>query len=167
MMSRHMRLSIILGLALLPFRAVAQVAELEPVAASASVRSEIVAVLTSYYDALSDRDWERFAVHFWPGATITTVWQSPDDSLPRVTSYTVPAFVEQAPEGPGSKEIFEERMLSAGVHARSGLAMVFARYRARFGDPGEIAEWEGLDAFSLMKHDGEWRIVSLSFAPDS
>ncbi|NIM51053.1 MAG: hypothetical protein GTO22_17690 [Gemmatimonadales bacterium] len=79
---------------------------------------------------------------------------------------TVPEFVEQAPSGPGSREIFEERMLSAEVHARADLATVFTRYRARFGDVGQVAEWEGIDSFALLKHDGEWRIVSLSFAAE-
>ena len=71
-----------------------------------------------------------------------------------------------APQGPGSREIFEERMLAAEVHARGDLATVFARYHARFGDPGAIAEWEGIDSFSLMRHEGEWRIVALSFVSE-
>lgn len=46
------------------------------------------------------------------------------------------------------------------------LLTVFARYRARFGDPGNVTEWEGTDLFSLSRFSGEWRIISLSFAPD-
>jgi hypothetical protein len=166
-MFKRVSLSILQGLAVLTAGAAAQVADLEPALVPDTVRAEIVGFLTSYYDALSDRDWGRFSAHFWPGATITTVWQAPGETTPRVTSYTVPAFIEQAPAGPGSKEIFEERMLSAEVHMRSGLGMVFARYRARFGNPGDVSEWEGLDSFALLKHAGEWRIVSLSFAPES
>ncbi len=132
-----------------------------------SVRSEVLEFLTGYYDAFSDRDWERFAEHFWTGATITTVWQPPGESGPRVVVTTVPEFVEQAPAGPGSREIFEERMLSAEVRARGNLALVYAKYRARFGDPGDVMEWEGVDAFTLLEHDGEWRIVSLAFAPEN
>ena len=68
--------------------------------------------LEAYYADFSARDWDAFASHFWPGATITTIWQPPGESQMRVVSSSVPAFVEQAPDGPGSKEIFSERMKS-------------------------------------------------------
>ena len=131
-----------------------------------SVRQMVIDFVESYYDALSDRDWERFAEHFWPGATIVTIWQPVGEASERVFPSTVAQFVERAPEGPGSREIFEERMLSARVSVEKNLATVFTRYRARFGDPGDIMEWEGTDQFALMKFGGKWRIVSLSFAAD-
>ncbi len=153
-------------LALAPAGAAAQVPALEPSLISDSVRADLLAFLESYYSAFSDRDWIRFAAHFWPAATITTVWQPPGEAQARVTVTTVPEFVRQAPAGPGSREIFEERMLAAELHVRGTLAQAFARYRARFGDPGDIAEWEGIDSFALLHHDGEWRIVALSFAAE-
>ena len=163
-----MRLALILALVILltPGGVHAQVETLEPQPVADSLRAEILGFLTSYYDAFSDRDWDRFAAHFWPDATLTTVWQPPGKASPRVVVSTVDQFVEQAPQGPGSREIFEERMLAAEVHARAGLASVFTHYRARFGDPGEVTEWEGTDSFSLMQHQGEWRIVALTFAAD-
>jgi hypothetical protein len=150
----------------IPVRTAAQVPALEPAPVVDSTSAEVLAFLESYYDAFSDRDWDRFATHFWPGATITTVWQAPGEPAPRVTVTAVPDFVRQAPEGPGSREIFEERMLAADVTVRGTLAQAFARYQVRFGDPGEIAEWEGIDSFSFLWHDGQWRIVSLSFASE-
>ncbi len=156
----------VLSLVLAAAPSLAQVPALPPVPVPDSVRSEVLEFLASYYDAFSDREWGRFAEHFWPGATITTVWQPPGEPGPRVVVTTVPEFVEQAPAGPGSREIFEERMLSAEVRARGNLALVYAKYRARFGDPGDVMEWEGVDAFTLLEHDGEWRIVSLAFAPE-
>ena len=120
--------------------------------------------LEAYYDAFSDRDWPRFRESFWSGATLTTVWQPPGEDAPRVEAVTVPEFVARAPEGPGSREIFEERMLSADVRTRGDLATAWVRYRARFGDPGEVAEWEGTDVVTLLRHDGAWRIVSLAYA---
>jgi hypothetical protein len=41
------------------------------------------------------------------------------------------------------------------------------RYQARFGDPDDVMEWRGVDAFTLMRRGGEWRIVELAFVPDS
>ena len=143
-----------------------QVPELNAVPVPDSLRTEVLEFITSYYTAFSDRDWERFRTHFWPGGTITTVWQPPGADEPQVAVMTVSDFIEQAPSGPGSREIFEERMLSAEVRARGGLAVVFAKYRARFGDPGDVSEWEGTDSFSLLRHGGEWRIVALTFEPE-
>ncbi len=156
-----------LAIVLLPGTSWAQVGHLEEGTVPDSVRAEILGFLTSYYTTFSNRDWDQFEAHFWPGATITTVWQPPGEDSERVVVTTLPAFIEQAPEGPGSKEIFEERMLAARVHLFGNLATVFVRYRARFGDPGQTMEWEGTDSFSLLQHNGEWRIVALSFAADS
>lgn len=126
----------------------------------------ILAELRGYYRDLSDRNWVLFADHFWAGATITTIWQPPGTDAPEVTATTVPQFIAAAPDGPGSKEIFEESMLDAGVRRTGGLAQVWVRYRARFGDRDHVREWEGVDAFTLMQHEGRWRIVSLAFQSD-
>lgn len=131
--------------------------------ANSAVRQDIIAELEAYYADLSGRDWNAFATHFWSGATLTTVWQPPDEEAPHVVITSLDEFIEQAPSGPGSREIFEERMLGAEVRVQGDLAHVWARYTARFGDPGDVAEWEGIDAFTLMRHDGRWRIVALAY----
>lgn len=133
---------------------------------SSSVRDSVLAEIERYYDALSARDWDRFADHFWAGATITTVWQPPGETAPRVVASTIPEFVRRAPEGPDSREIFEERMTGARTRINGNLAQVWATYHARFGDPGAIMEWDGIDAFTLIRHNGRWRIVSLAFAAE-
>ena len=124
---------------------------------------QILEAVQQYYADFSARDWDAFRSHFWPGATLTTVWQPPGADEPRVVVTGIDTFVARAPEGPGSREVFEERMLSADVRRYGNLAQVWARYEARFGDPGEIMEWRGYDAFTLMRHGGQWKIVSLSY----
>jgi hypothetical protein len=121
--------------------------------------------LRSYYRDMSARDWTAFAAHFWPGADISTVWQPPGEPEPRVVISSVPDFVAQAPAGPGSRAVFEERMVGARITGSGHLAQAWVRYRARFGDPGAIEEWEGVDAFTLIRHEGRWGIVELAFAP--
>lgn len=128
----------------------------------AAVRERLV----GYYDDLSDRDWDAFRTHFWERATITTRWQPPGEDAVRVVVSTVDEFVAKAPEGPGSQPIFEERMTSLTGTARGDLAVAWAGYRARFGAPGDVQEWTGTDVFTLLRHDGRWRIVSLTFAPE-
>ena len=123
----------------------------------------ILAELRSYYRDFSARNWSAFAAHFWPGAAITTIWQPPGEDTARVVATSIPDFVAQAPRGPGSRAIFEERMLEARIASTADLAQAWVRYRATFGDPGHVSEWEGTDAFTLLRHRGRWRITGLTF----
>lgn len=125
---------------------------------------EVLAEIQQYYRDFSDRDWEAFAAHFWDGATITTAWQPPGEEKSRVVVTSVPEFVTKAPEGPGSKTIFEETLGGAEVLVYQNLAVVWAEYSAKFGEPGDLAEWSGIDAFTLMHHEDNWKIVSLVFS---
>jgi 5'-nucleotidase len=124
-------------------------------------RDVILARLDSYYADLSDRNWSAFASHFWPGATLTTVFQPPDEHAPRVVTTSVPAFVAQATQQ-ASQRVFHERMQDAEVVVTGDIAQVRARYEARISAP-DARQWTGTDAFTLMKHGGEWRIVSLAY----
>ena len=131
-----------------------------------STRDQVLAVIEQYYADLSARDWPSVADHFWPGATLTTPWQAPGDTAVRVIPTTIERFIEQAPLGPGSRAIFEERMDSARVRGSPNLAQVWAWYSARFGDPGQVMDWTGTDAFTLIRHDGRWRITALAYVND-
>lgn len=126
----------------------------------------VEAALIRYYETLSARQWEALRSHFWPGAVLGTVWQPPGVQAPEVTLATIDEFIAMAPSGPGSRSIFEERPISFDVRARGGLAMAWVRYDARFGDVGDLTCWSGTDAFNLLRHDGEWRIVSVAYVAD-
>jgi len=137
-----------------------------PDAAPDTVRDQVLALVEQYYADLSARDWPRVAGYFWPAASLATPWQPPDEPADRVVIMTIEQFIEQAPLGPGSREIFEERMDSARVRGTESLAQVWAWYSARFGDPGRIETWTGIDAFTLIRHDGRWRITSVAYVND-
>ena len=130
---------------------------------SVLAEAEVRAELERYYGDFSARNWVAFADHFWPGATLTTVWQPPGQSGPVVDVQTVPAFVAKAPDGPGSKPIFEERMTQVEIKVHRNLAQAWARYEARFGDSTNLATWRGIDAITLLRHQDRWRIASLAF----
>jgi hypothetical protein len=133
-------------------------------AAPDSVRDQVLAVVEQYYADLSDRDWPNVRAHFWPGATLTTTWQPPGEPVERVVMTTIEAFIDQAPQGPGSRAVFSEAMTSAIVRGNNDLAQVWAAYDARFGDPGDIQEWSGIDAITLLRFEGRWRISSIAYA---
>ena len=133
-------------------------------AAGDPVREEILKELTQYYDHMSARDWPAYASHFWPGATITTVWQAAGEPAPKVLITPIQDFIAQTPLGPNSQPVFEERMVDADVRVNGNLSQVWANYKARFGGLGKIDEWTGIDAFTLMKQEGHWKISGLTFA---
>lgn len=140
----------------------------DPFEERAAREREIEAGLTerleAYYSDFSALDWEAYSSHFWPGATISTAWQGPGDERVSAHVQTVDEFVAVAGEGPGSREIFEEWMVSSELKVAGNLAHAWVRYGARFGDPGDVQEWEGIDSFSFLNVEGEWKIASLVFA---
>jgi len=133
---------------------------LGPASEETVVRRELAA----YYRDLSARDWKVFADHFWPGASITTAWQPPGEEKVRVVPSTVEEFVRLAPQGPDSKPIFEERMVDATITVEGSLAQAWVHYVMRFGEPGDVLEFAGIDSISLLRQEGRWRIASLVFA---
>ncbi len=131
-----------------------------------SEEQEIHTFLQSYYQTMSERNWQAYREFFWDKATITTVWQAEGDSTETVFISTIDEFIEKTPEGPDSQPIFEEKMLEADIEVRADLAKAWVSYEARFGTQDNLMEWTGMDLFALMKHQGAWRIVSLTFSAD-
>lgn len=130
---------------------------------------DVLKEISQYYADMVCRDGEMVAAfegHFWHGATITTVWQPSGRPKPEVVVTPVHDFVAQAPQGPCSQPIFEEKFDEAEVKMHDGLAQVWAHYKARFGKPGDVQQWEGTDAFTLLKHVDQWKIASLVFRAD-
>jgi hypothetical protein len=127
-----------------------------------AVREEVA----QYYRDMSARDWSAYRSHFWPGATLTTVWAPPGAAGPKVAIMTIEQFLAQTGAGPDSKPLFEERLLGQEVRVMGNLAQVWARYEARFGDSTSVATWRGIDAFTWMKHEGRWRIVALAYTDE-
>lgn len=134
-----------------------------------SLQAELERAVVQYYQDMSARNWQAYAAHFWPQATLTTVWQPPGEPAPRVVITSIETFLAQTAQGPDSKPIFEERLLSQESRISGNLAQVWAHYAARFGDSTNVATWRGIDAFTWMKHNGQWRIVALAYIdePDS
>jgi SnoaL-like protein len=126
-------------------------------------KKEIKDLLTRYYTDMSSRDWKKYRSYFWDSATITTAWQRPGDSAEKVNVITIDEFIRQTPNGPDSKPVFEERMTGADITVNNNLANVWADYQAKFGTKDSLVVWKGKDLFSIMRHRGEWKIISLSF----
>ncbi len=127
------------------------------------LRGEVLQELDRYYKNFSARNWDAVAAHFWPGATITTI---SSEETRGVVAASVDEFIASARAEPGGRQLIEEKMTNAEVRVEGALALVWATYRARFGDRGNYDQSTGTDAFTLIKLDGRWKITSLAFAPD-
>jgi hypothetical protein len=133
-------------------------------------KREVLNEIARYYRDMSCKEGHllpAFQAHFWSGATITTIWQPKGHDKPEVIVTPIQDFVLQSPEGPCSQPIFEEKMKNAEIKIHHGLAQVWARYNARFGKQADLDNWSGIDAFTLLKHDSQWKIVALVFRSDS
>ena len=133
-------------------------------AMDARERGLILAEVTAYYRDLTDRDWDAFARHFWRGAVVTMIWEPDDSSERRVDFISVPDFIAQMDLGDDSTIIFEQTIGTVELQFDGNVAQVWSRHRVRFGEPGNVREWTDVDAFTLMKHVGLWKISSLALA---
>jgi hypothetical protein len=117
-----------------------------------------------YYQDFNKNNWGAVAGHFWSNADITTVWQEAGESSDRVVHTSIETFFTDAPRENPFGEMFETWEIRANVSVYRDLAQAWVWYGARFDDAGEVVEWDGVDAFTFLKHDGVWKIASLMFA---
>jgi len=120
-------------------------------------------LLEEYYLTMSDRDWSKYEKFFSDDAILTTIWQIDSTGQPVIFTNTITDFLAQTEEGPDSQPIFEERLVESTVEVRGNLAVSWVRYEAKFGTEEDLMHWEGVDLISLIKHSGEWKIVSIVF----
>jgi hypothetical protein len=138
-----------------------------PARAATAEDSAVLAALDTYYDRFSRRDWPAFRASFWPGAVIAVRWVPPGATDTVVALQTLERFLAGTPDGADRLAVFEERRVHHELQRYGDLAVVWATFRATFGLPGETtATHYGVDAFQLLRHHGEWRIVSLAFTPE-
>lgn len=124
---------------------------------------QIKRLLDDYYHTMSDRDWKSYKMFFTSEAILTTIWQQEGDTIPSILTNSISEFIAQTKDGPDSQPIFEEKMLSAKIDVRSNLAQAWVNYEAKFGSKDSLFEWKGIDLFSFIRYDNEWKIVSIVF----
>lgn len=123
----------------------------------------IQAVLEEYYGAFDARDWDAYGAVFWPGAVVTTVWRVPGEREDRVVATTVEEFMTQVGGRNTGNVPFEQQMIASETEVFHNLAQAWVRTRVSFGAEAGPAEWVGVDAITLLKHGGEWKIAAVGF----
>ena len=120
-------------------------------------------LLNDYYDTMTSRNWESYREYFISDATLTTIWQAENDTIPKISTHSISEFIAQTKDGPDSQPIFEEKMLSSEIDEKNNLAQAWVRYKAKFGTTDNLIEWNGTDLFSFIRYNNEWKIVSIVF----
>ena len=46
---------------------------------------------------------------------------------------------------------------------KNNLANAWVKYEAKFGTKDQLMEWKGIDLFSFIKYNEEWKIVSIVY----
>jgi hypothetical protein len=121
---------------------------------------EVITAVEGMYGDLSARRWDALEAHFLPEAAL--VFATP--SGPR--RMTPAKFVEMVRKNVEGKEIFEERMTAGSVRAHGDLAVVWSSFEGREGNGDDVRTWSGVDAFTLVKVEGRWRIALIAVSQD-
>lgn len=130
--------------------------------AAAPEDAPLLALLERYYADFGSRNWDGFSRHFWPGATIATIRKPPGAAHETVVVTLVDEYVTDA-RGLSSNSVPITVTLSArDVRVDGMIAQVLARFEASTQSQSERHAWHGVDAFTLVLHDGEWRIAALA-----
>ena len=132
-----------------------------PAPAEAGPGPELAAAVELMYDDLSSRRWDALAAHFLPEASV--VFSTPKG--PR--RMTPPAFIEMVSKKVEGLEVFEERMqYPAWVRDYGDVAVVWSTFAGKEGSKDNVRTWTGVDAFTLMKVDGRWKISHIAVYVD-
>ena len=112
-------------------------------------REKVIEVVQNVFTYLAAGDSENVKTLFWPGATLVS--DQPDEAGERRQTFTtVEDWVGSATRG-------SEEMAEPEVSINDNIASVWARYSS-----GASAA-TGVDAFHLVKTDGEWKIMSFVY----
>jgi len=130
-------------------------------AADSLASAEVVAALRQYYARMTTRQWEALQQCFWPRASITAINRG------AVQTVTIEQAIKRAPTIRNCPISRSDEIAHATVAVYGPLADAWVTYRAKCGvGRDSVTTHYGIDAFHLMKHDGEWRIASLTFTSE-
>ncbi|PQV44252.1 putative lumazine-binding protein [Jejuia pallidilutea] len=128
--------------------------------------SELEAFITDYYSVMSQRNWNAYKAFFADKATLTTIWQEPNDLKPKLLTNSITEFLAQTENGPDSQPIFEEKPIKIDIKRKKNLANAWVYYEAKFGTEDNLIKWKGYDLISLLKFDNKWYITSITYVSD-
>lgn len=122
---------------------------------------EVSVEIWQMYADLSARDWEKFAGHFAEGAVVIFKTRK---GVAQVTS--IVDFNARNQKAVAGKEVFGEDCEGLDVRVHRDLAHAWSRFRGRVGTKEKVDTWSGIDAYTLLRLDGKWKIVAIAVSVD-
>jgi hypothetical protein len=119
--------------------------------------AEVQAEVRAMYADLSAREWEKFASHFAEGAVVLFKGRKP---------VPIAEFIAHNRKALEGKEVFGEECLELDVRVHRDLAHAWSRFRGRVGSAEKVTTWSGIDAYTLLRIEGRWRIAAIAVSTD-
>ena len=123
---------------------------------------EVRQLLDAFYRDFAAGDWPRVADHFWPGATLVTIRSPSLGAPPTVVVLRIEDYVARQGAG-GRAAPLKLEMRTQRIETLGSIGSAVAQYDALDPSGSQSQGWQGADMFSLVLHDGQWRIASLVF----
>ena len=121
----------------------------------------VKAEIRQMYVDLSARDWEKFEGHFCAGSVVIFKGR---DGAARVMS--LKEFDAMARKGVEGQPIYEERCDTLDARVHRDMAHAWSHFSAKVGTEEKLQKWSGIDAYSLLRIDGKWRIAAIAISED-
>jgi len=123
---------------------------------------EVRQLLDSFYRDFAAGEWSRVADHFWPGATLVTIRSPSLGAPPTVVVMRIEDYVARQGSA-GRAAPLKLDMRTQRIETLGSIGSAVAQYDALDPSGAQTQGWHGADMFSLVLHNGEWRIASLVF----
>jgi hypothetical protein len=123
---------------------------------------EVRQLLDAFYRDFAAGDWPRVADHFWPGATLVTIRSPSLGAPPTVVVLRIEDYVARQGAG-GRAAPLKLEMRTQRIETLGSIGSAVAQYDALDPSGAQSQGWRGADMFSLVLHDGQWRIAALVF----
>jgi hypothetical protein len=129
----------------------------------------VIETMQRCYQSLSSRDFLALRQCFWPQAIITTYWKrTPKSKAPEVYVQYLEEFIVNASKSFGQLTQFSQVSRSHEINQYDNIAQVWSVYEMKFTTKeGKAMTWRGVDMFHLMRHEGQWKIVALTYTKES
>ena len=121
----------------------------------ADERSAVLAAVEGLFGAMLARDGAAVTELVEPQGVLTSVTMDAGGS--RIASSSWAEFASRLPQAPAP---IRERLFDPEVRIRGDLAMVWSRYDLSIGDTFSHC---GTDLVELVRRDGRWRLLNLSY----
>jgi ketosteroid isomerase-like protein len=121
----------------------------------------VKAEIRQLYVDLSARDWEKFGAHFTSDAVV--IFKTRKGAAKTMSMKEFDAMTRKGVEG---KPVYSEECDRLDVRVHRDLAHAWSHFRAKIGTAEKVDTWSGIDAYTILRVDGAWKIAAIAISED-